>query len=59
MPGRWLDPTGCIGTIRPGAYADLIAVDEDPMADVSALRGLRFVMKGGVVVRNDRREVTS
>jgi imidazolonepropionase-like amidohydrolase len=59
VPGRWLDPTGCIGTIRPGAYADLIAVAEDPMADVSALRSLRLVMKGGVVVRHDRPEVTN
>ena len=50
-----LDPSGSIGTIRPGAHADLIAVDEDPMADVSALRTLRLVMKGGVVVRDDRR----
>jgi imidazolonepropionase-like amidohydrolase len=56
VPGQWLDESGSIGTIRPGAHADLIAVDEDPMADVSALRTLRFVMKGGVVVRDDRRE---
>jgi imidazolonepropionase-like amidohydrolase len=55
VPGRWLDPSGTVGTIRAGARADLIAVDEDPMADVSALRTLRFVMKGGVVVRDDRR----
>lgn len=55
VPGEWLDPSGSIGTMRPGAYADLIAVDEDPMADVSALRTLRLVLKGGVVVRDDRR----
>jgi imidazolonepropionase-like amidohydrolase len=55
VPGQWLDPDGNVGTIRTGAYADLIAVDGDPMADVSALRSLRFVMKGGVIVRDDRR----
>jgi imidazolonepropionase-like amidohydrolase len=58
VPGQWLDPSGSVGTIRPGAHADLIAVEEDPMADVSALRSLRLVMKGGVVVRDDRRGVS-
>jgi imidazolonepropionase-like amidohydrolase len=40
-----------VGAIAPGLYADLIAVDGDPLAAVSALHGVRFVMKGGVVVR--------
>ena len=42
-----------IGTIEPGRYADIIAVTGDPLADVTELERVRFVMKGGVVVRND------
>jgi imidazolonepropionase-like amidohydrolase len=41
-----------IGSIAPGLDADLIAVDGDPSADVTALRRVAFVMKGGRVVRD-------
>ncbi|MCI0574030.1 MAG: amidohydrolase family protein [Myxococcaceae bacterium] len=44
-----------IGSIAPGKYADLIAVEGDPLADVSVLERVRFVMKGGDVVKNDLR----
>jgi len=40
-----------IGSVAPGRYADLIAVDGDPLADVTELERVRFVMKGGVVVK--------
>ena len=40
-----------IGAIAQGLEADLVAVDGDPVADVAALRRVRFVMKGGVVFR--------
>jgi imidazolonepropionase-like amidohydrolase len=40
-----------VGTLAPGAYADVIAVDGDPLADITALQRVRFVMKGGVVVK--------
>jgi imidazolonepropionase-like amidohydrolase len=53
-PARWLGAADDIGTVEPGKYADLIATDADPTVDVSALRSLRWVMKGGQVVRDDR-----
>ena len=41
------------GSIEPGRAADLIAVTGDPLVDVGALQRVRFVMKGGQVVRFD------
>jgi imidazolonepropionase-like amidohydrolase len=41
-----------IGTLEPGKYADIIAVDGDPMKDVTTLQNVKFVMKGGEVVKN-------
>lgn len=52
-PARWLDADDRVGMIAPGRFADLIAMPDDPSADVAALRGIHFVMKGGVVVRDD------
>jgi imidazolonepropionase-like amidohydrolase len=42
-----------VGTLEVGKFADLIAVQGDPLADVAVLQHVRFVMKGGSVVRND------
>ena len=42
-----------IGTLAPGFQADLIAVEGNPAEDITALRRVVFVMKGGVVYRND------
>jgi len=42
-----------IGQVTPGHYADLIAVNGDPLADVKVLENVGFVMKGGAVVRDD------
>ena len=42
-----------IGTIEPGKWADLIAVDGDPLQDVTMLERVKFVMKGGDVVKNE------
>ena len=41
--------------MTPGAFADLIAVRGDPLADVTELERVPFVMKGGKVVRNASR----
>jgi imidazolonepropionase-like amidohydrolase len=42
-----------VGSLEAGKYADLIAVRDDPLADVRALERVDFVMKGGQVVKND------
>lgn len=42
-----------LGTIEAGKLADIIAVDGDPSEDISAMSRVRFVMKDGVVYRND------
>jgi imidazolonepropionase-like amidohydrolase len=40
-----------VGSLRPGRYADLLAVEGDPLDDVSVLEDVPFVMKGGEVVK--------
>jgi len=42
-----------IGSIEKGKYADLIAVSGDPLADITELQRVKFVMKGGKIIRND------
>jgi imidazolonepropionase-like amidohydrolase len=42
-----------IGSIDKGKYADIIAVSGDPLADITELQRVKFVMKGGKVIRND------
>jgi imidazolonepropionase-like amidohydrolase len=42
-----------IGSIEKGKFADLIAVSGDPLSDITEMQRVRFVMKGGMVVRND------
>jgi len=41
-----------VGAIEPGKFADLIAVDGDPLSDIAVLKQVKFVMKGGKVVRD-------
>jgi len=40
-----------VGALDPGHYADVIAVDGDPLADITILQNVKFVMKDGVVVK--------
>ena len=40
-----------VGTIRPGKFADVIAVSADPLQDVSALENVNFVMKDGKIYK--------
>jgi imidazolonepropionase-like amidohydrolase len=44
-----------VGTVAPGRFADLIAVQGDPLADVTELERVVLVMKGGVVVKDEQR----
>ena len=38
-----------VGSVQPGRFADIVAVDGDPLKDIRELERVRFVMKGGVV----------
>jgi imidazolonepropionase-like amidohydrolase len=42
-----------IGALEPGKWGDIIAVDGDPLQDVTTLEHVKFVMKGGEVVKNE------
>ncbi len=44
---------GKVGTLDAGAWADIVAVDGDPLKDVTTLERVKFVMKGGDVVKNE------
>ena len=50
-----LGRSGQLGVIAPGAYADIVAVDGDPLADVKVLEKVAFVMKDGKIHRNQGR----
>ena len=48
-----------IGSIDKGKFADLIAVSGDPLADITELQRVKFVMKGGKIIRNDLEQQVS
>jgi imidazolonepropionase-like amidohydrolase len=43
-----------VGTVEPGKLADLVAVPGDPLQDITVTERVAFVMKGGVVYRDER-----
>jgi imidazolonepropionase-like amidohydrolase len=48
-----LEMQGQLGTILPGAYADIVAVSGDPLSDIKTLQNVQFVMKDGKVFMNE------
>lgn len=42
-----------IGSVQPGRFADIVAVNGDPLADVTELQHVQFVMKGGVIYKQN------
>jgi imidazolonepropionase-like amidohydrolase len=51
-PAEMLDWQGKIGVIAPGAYADIIAVSQNPLQNIKAMENVGFVMKDGSVFKN-------
>ena len=49
-----LDMQGKIGVVAPGAFADIIAVNGDPLRDIKILENVQFVMKDGKVYKSDK-----
>lgn len=54
-PARMLGADADIGSLEVGKYADVLALSANPLEDITALRDIRLVMKGGHVYRNDLR----
>jgi len=48
---RLLDWEGKIGELKPGYYADVIAVPGNPLEDISVTKRVSFVMKNGIVYK--------
>jgi imidazolonepropionase-like amidohydrolase len=53
VPADMLGLSGQVGIVAPGAYADVVAVRGDPLKDVKELERVAFVMKDGVVFKNE------
>jgi imidazolonepropionase-like amidohydrolase len=52
-PADMLDMACQLGVVAPGAYADIVAVNGDPLRDVNVLGAVKFVMKDGGVFKNE------
>ena len=59
VAARLLRMEGLVGSVQPGAFADLVVVDGDPLADLSLLTGqgahMPIIVKGGRMMKNDLR----
>jgi imidazolonepropionase-like amidohydrolase len=53
VAAQLLDQQNQFGSIEPGHWADIIAVNGDPLQDISELEHVSFVMKGGVIYKNE------
>lgn len=53
VPAELLGWSGKMGTIEAGKWADLVAVSGDPLKDITELERVKFVMKGGLVYKNE------
>ena len=53
IDARVLQMAEKVGQVKPALFADVIAVEGDPTRDISSLRHVKFVMKGGIVYRQD------
>jgi imidazolonepropionase-like amidohydrolase len=51
VPARWLSRSDRLGKVAPGYLADLIAVEGNPLDDITALERVKFVMKAGAVIK--------
>ncbi len=49
-----IDMEDLIGTVETGKYADLVAVEGNPLADINTIKNVRMVMKGGKIMFDDR-----
>jgi imidazolonepropionase-like amidohydrolase len=54
---QMLDMDGQIGVVASGAFADIVAVNADPLGDIKVLENMQFVMKDGNVFKNEIKEV--
>src|SRR3954462_7533171 len=52
LAAKSMNLAGTIGSLTPGYEADLVAVDGDPLTDITAVTRVAFVMKGGTVYKN-------